>query len=245
MIVVVPVDPPSGELALSGLVDETPLRAGDASRLYEASLRDVTRSVAASGGDLLVNYRDRETLPETVAKADPEATIRELVVDAIGESADVRFERQVGSTRSARMGNTVTHLLEREGATSVAVLEPTAPLVRRTELDGAAMSLRTHDVVLGPSADGAVYLACFTDPIDFTDVYQRPALPRLARRSADEFAVGFAPTVPTIAERTGLAGTIAAIEARSVAGASIPEATATVVDELGLSIDETGSIVRS
>ncbi|MFP8954755.1 hypothetical protein ACLI4Z_17585 [Natrialbaceae archaeon A-arb3/5] len=244
MLVVVPVDPPREELVLSSLVETTSLTARDAVSLYEAAVTDVLRAVEESGGDLLVNYRDEETLPEAFADGDPEGDVRSLATDALETSEDVRFERQVGSTRSARIGNTVTHLLEREDVGSVGVLEPTVPLVGRSEIDGAAMSLRRHDVVLGPSSGGRAYVSNFTAPIDFTDAYEGVELSTLARRvEAAGLATGFSPFLPTIASESGLCATIAMIEARRSAGRPGAAATAAVVDELELSVGPDDSLV--
>ena len=260
MIVVVPVDPPREGLVLSSLVDETPLSAADARGLYEAAVADVCWAVAESGGDLLVNYRDAETLPDEFADGDgdPETEVRELVADALGEDAvagtgdadaedeGVRFERQVGSSRAARIGNTVTHLLEREGADSVGVLEPTVPLVRRTEIDSTAMSVRRHEVVLGPSSEGGTYLAGFAEPIDFTDAYATPEVTTLTARATDAgFSVGFSSMLPTVATPAGLRATIALLEARRIAEKPGGEATAALVDDLGLRVGEDGSLERA
>ncbi|QSW98627.1 hypothetical protein [Haloterrigena alkaliphila] len=253
MIVVVPVDPPREGLVLSSLVDETPLSAAAAVTLYEAAVVDVCWAVLESGGDLLVNYRDGDTLPDEFADGDPEAEVRALVVDALGDDAlagddgeGVRFERQVGSSRAARIGNTVTHLLEREAADSVGVLEPTVPLVRRTEIDGAAMSVRRHDVVLGPSTEGQTYLAAFGEPIDFTGAYAVPEVATLAARANDAgLGVGFAPMLSTVATPAGLRSTVALLEARGIAGQPGGEATAAAVDELGLSVGTDGSLERA
>lgn len=256
MIVVVPVDPPREGLVLSSLVDETPLSAAEALALYEATVTDVLRAVAASGGELLVNYRDAATLPDEFGDGDPEAEVRALTVDALGDLATgdtdgidgndgVRFERQVGSSRTARVGNTVTHLLEREDASSVGVLEPTAPLVRRTEIDGAAMSTRRHDVVLGPSSEGRTYFACFGEPVDFADAYAVPEVATLASRANEAgLGIGFAPMLPTVATATGLRSTIAILEARGVAATPGGEATAAVIDDLGLVVGEDESLER-
>ncbi|MFD1564634.1 hypothetical protein ACFR99_13915 [Haloarchaeobius amylolyticus] len=245
MIVVVPVAPPREELVLSSLVEQSPLSAAEAVSLYETAVADVLWAVASSGGDLLVNYRDAETLPDGYADGDPEAEVRALVLDALGEDAEVRFERQVGSNRAARVGNTVTHLLEREGADSVGVLEPTAPLVARTEIDGAAMSLRRHDVVLGPAERGRTYFAGFSEPIDFTDAYTTPELSTLAQQAADDgLGVGFAPMLPTVATPTGLQATVAGLEARQTADRPGAEATAALVDELGIGVGADGELER-
>ncbi|WP_226481961.1 hypothetical protein [Natrinema amylolyticum] len=245
MIVVVPVDPPRDGLVLSSLADGSPLTEAEAVSLYEAAVADVCWAVAQSGGDLLLNYRDAETLPEDHTDGDPEAEVRALALDALGEDAEIRFERQVGSSRAARVGNTVTHLLEREGAQSVGVLEPTVPLVDRTEIDGAAMSLRRHEVVLGPSTEGSVYFAGFAEPIDFTDAYATPELSTLARRTSDAgLGVGFAPMLPTVATPAGLRATTAGLEARRAAERPGAEATAALVDELGITVGEGGGLER-
>lgn len=245
MLIVVPVDPPRNGIVLSALVDRSPLSETEAVTLYEAAVTDVLRGVAASGGDLLVNYRDAKTLPDEYAGGDPEAAIRSLAVDALDDVTDVRFERQVGSTRSARVGNTVTHLLEREGVQSVGVLDPTAPLVERTQVDGAAMSVRRHDVVLGPSTGGRTYFAAFAEPIDFTDAYATPELSTLADRTAEAgHSLGFAPMLPSVTTESGLCATIAWLDARARTDRAGGAATAAVVDELGLRVGSDGGIDR-
>ncbi|MFP9192098.1 hypothetical protein [Natronosalvus vescus] len=237
MIVVVPVDPPHEALVPADLLEHPSVSAADATALYRAMVADVARAVDSSGGDLLINYRDEESLSDDVAGAidDPEATVRGIVADALEGTDEVRFERQVGSSYTARMGNTVTHLLEREDAQSVGILEPTAALVGRTQIDGVAMALRRNEVVLGPSHGGGIYLAAFSEPIDFTDAFAEPAVSTLAMRADEaDLGIGFAPRVPTVAEEQGLAGTCAEIEARRIAGRAIPVATASVIEDRGL-----------
>lgn len=275
MIVVVPVDPPRSGLVLSSLADSTPLTESEAAALYEAAVTDVLRAAEQSGGEVLLNYRDEETLPDEFVDAsdasgdtspDAELEIRELAGNAL-ESVDadeeasgsngpngsddadtIRVERQVGSTYSARIGNTVTHLLTQEDAGTVGILDPTAPLVGRTEIDGAAMSLRRHDVVLGPSSRGRAYFAGFTEPIDFTEAYEPPALSTLARRTTaaePDLQLGFAPMLPTVATESGLCSTIATLEARQQAGRPGAATTARVVSELGLSVGSGETLERT
>ncbi|ELY74227.1 hypothetical protein [Natrinema pallidum] len=245
MIVVVPIDPPREGLVLSSLADGSPLTEAEAASLYEAAVADVCWAVARSGGDLLLNYRDAETLPADEADGDPEAEVRALALDALGEDAAIRFERQVGSNRAAHIGNTVTHLLEQEGAQSVGVLEPTVPLVNRTEIDGAAMSLRRHEVILGPSDEGRVYFAGFAEPIDFTDAYATPSLSTMSRRASEGgLGVGFAPMLPTVSTPAGLRSTVAGLEARRAADRPGAEATTALVDELGLTVGDDGALER-
>lgn len=251
MLVVVPVDPPHEALAPDALtVDpETPLSATEATALYRAAMTDVVTAVDSSGGDLLVNVRDAETLPDEVGDSidDAEAEIRRLVGDALGDEAEFRIEPQVGSSRSARVGNTVTHLLEREDVNSVGVLDPMAALVGRTQIDGVAMSLRRNDVVLGPAQAGGIYMAAFTQPIDFSAIFEasQPPIEAIAKRAVDAgLGVGFAPRVPTIADERGLGATIAEIGAREVADLFVPRATAAVIEELGLEAGADGTLRR-
>ena len=144
------------------------------------------------------------------------------------------------------MGNTVTHLLEREDAGSVGVLEPTVPLVRRTEIDSAAMSVRRHDVVLGPAENGRTYLTGFGEPIDFTDVYAVPEVATLADRAREtDLGIGFAAMLPTVSTPAGLRSTIATLEARRIAETPGGEATTAVVEELGLTLGADGSLERT
>ncbi len=236
MIVAVPVNPPREGLVLSNLVEQTVLTPAEAATLYEAATVDVIRAVAASGGELLINYRDEESLPETHrTDVEPEAELRGLVARVLEGTDGVRFERQVGSTRAARIGNTVTHLLNEEGAASVGILEPTAAAVERTHIDGAAMSIRRNDVVLGPGTDGSASFTTFAAPIDFTDADTTPELATLAGRCQEaDLEVGLGPMIPTIGTESGLCGTIALCEARQVAGRAGLEATRAVVEELGL-----------
>lgn len=227
MIVVVPIDPSRDRTPLPGL--EGVLEPAERRQLYEAAAEDVARAVTESGGELLVNYREDDD-------DGGEAAARDVLADVSLDEA--RVERQVGSTRSARMGNTVTHLLREEEAASVGILEPTAALVARTEIDGAAMKIRGNDVVLGPAPGGAVYLAAFAEPINFTDAYTPPILATIARKAADaDLGIGFAPMLPTVETETGLRSTLAGIEARRAAGRPVPEATAAVLEGLAFATD--------
>lgn len=229
MIVVVPIDPTRDRTPLPGL--EGLLSPAERHRLYEAAAGDVARAVTESGGDLLVNYCEPDE-----NDGESEEAARELLAGI--EPDEARFERQVGSTRSARMGNTVTHLLREEEATSVGILEPTTPLVARTEIDGAAMKIRGNDVVLGPGPNGSVYFAAFAEPIDFDDAYAPSALSTMARKGAEEdLGIGFAPMLPTVETEAGLRSTAAGIEARRAAERPVPGTTAAVLEDLDLATD--------
>ncbi len=239
-VVAVLADVPEESGALAALTEETPLSESAATELYRAGLRDVVRSVAASGGDLLVNYRPR---------GDPDATeerIREVVAPALEgvDRADPRYEVQVGETPSGRAGNTVTHLLEEESVKSAAVVHPTAPLLGRTHVDEAAMKLRNSEVVLGPAVGGAVYYAGFTAPVDFETAFAPATVETLTdrARTADHDA-DFLATVPKIDTPAGLASTVALVRAKGAADRAVPGFTAEVFDRLGLSVTGEGSAV--
>ena len=149
---------------------------------------------------------------------------------------------QVGSTEAARAGNTATHLLETEGADSVSLLDPRAPTVARTDLDGAAMSLRSNETVLGPATGGRLYYHGMTDPIDFRDLYDPPELPTVARRAVDEgHGVGFVAMHPVVVTGSDLATLLTVIEARVAADARIPEATMEALYDLDLRVGARGS----
>jgi glycosyltransferase A (GT-A) superfamily protein (DUF2064 family) len=238
-VVAVLADPPREDLVLSTLPESTPLSASDAVALYEAALADTVTAVQDSGGECIVNYRDEDTLPEEHSEGDARAEIDALLADA--ELDDVRREVQVGSTPAARVGNTVTHLLEREEARTAAVLRPTAPLVGRQQIDSAAMKLRRHDAVLGPSTAGRVYYAGFAEAVDFEDALVHPALETLTTRVDDARATAdYLPALPSIATPVGLAETVATIRSRETTGLAVPERTAAAIEELGIRVDPDG-----
>jgi hypothetical protein len=248
-VVAIPADPPREGLVLSGLADSTPLTTDELADLYAAGLRDAVAAVVASGGDALVNYRPDDLLPEAhVAPDEPaESAVRSALADAVAPD-EVRFEKQVGSTPSARVGNTITHLLREEGATSAAVLRPTAPLVARTQVDEAAMKLRRSAVVLGPTDSAGTYYAGFTEPVDFEDVLSGPELETFTDRGREEgLEVDYLSTIPSMTTPTGLLGTVVQVRARTRAERSIPVYTAETIADLGLAVGEedgTPTLVR-
>lgn len=238
--------PPRPGLVLPGIADRTPLSEREAADLYEAALRDTVRAAATSGGDLLVNYLPEESIPETYAgDDDAEAELHAIVSEAVAavetdpHVEEPRFERQVGSTPGARAGNTVTHLLDAEGASGVMVVRPTAPLLGRTDVDGAAMKLRRSEVVLGPAPGGRTVLAGFTEPIDFEAAYTPPELETLTDRARDaDLDVDFVDPIPTVDTPDGLATTVSTIRARVRADRPVPGNTAEFVLDSGIAVRE-------
>jgi hypothetical protein len=239
-------DPPREGLVLERIAAGTPLTEREAADLYEASLKDAVRTGATSGADLLVNYRPDESIPEKYhTDRTAEAEVRDVVEAAMAEIADdphvgsTRYEVQVGSTAAARMGNTVTYLLEEEGVTGVGVLRPTAPLAGRKDVDEAAIKLRRSGVVLGPAPGGRVFYAGFKQPIDFEAANTPPELETLTDRAGDAgMDVDFVDTFPTVETPADLATTVSLIRAKVAADRPVPGNTAEFVLETGLAVRE-------
>ena len=222
-------DPPREGEVLSELVASSPLDAGEAADLYAAMLKDVCVSVEGSGGDLLVNYRD--------VGPDPEDALRDVVEPVLSDPDEARFEVQVGETFAGRAGNSVTHLLETEEVMTAAVVTPHAAFLGRTHVDNAAMKLRSSEVVLGPTTGGRVYYAGFADAIDFADAYTAPAVETLTDRALDAgLRVDFLPMLPVVETGSDLADSLALLRARERAERIVPQHTADVLGETGLTV---------
>ena len=237
--VAVLADPPVEGAVLPELAGG-PLDESEATALYTAMLTDVCRAVEASGAELLVNYRPADQVPDDV---DPKSAVREPLDAALDAPDAARYEVQVGSSHAARVGNTVTHLLEREGVETAAAVTPTAGLLTRQLIDSAAMKLRSAGVVLGPSTDGRVYYAGFADPIDFEEAYATPAVQTLTDRAMDaDLGVDFLPTTPVVETGADLKTVVPLLRARHRAERVVPPRTTTLVNELGLRVTADGLV---
>ncbi|MXR42240.1 hypothetical protein GRX01_12935 [Halobaculum sp. WSA2] len=243
-VVAVLADPPRPGLALPDLAETTPLSGADAAELYAAVLKDTFRAVERSGGDLLVNFRPDDLLPdEHVTDTASEAQLRALAGEALDDVTDARFERQVGSTLSARAGNTATHLLREEGVDSVALTRGTAPLLTRTVIDSAAMKLRGNQTVLGPSTRGRTYYAGFTAPVDYEAALEGPELETLVDRANDAgHRVEFLPMQVGVETAADLRDLLPVLWGRIETERVVPEHTATFVHEHGLRVRD-GAVV--
>jgi len=231
--VAVLADPPIEGFVLpdlaGGLLDES-----EATALYTAMLGDVCRAVEASGADLLVNYRPADQVPGDVA---PEAAIRELLEAALDAPGAARYEVQVGSSHAARVGNTVTHLLEQEGVKTAAAVEPTAGLLTRQQIDSAAMKLRSAETVLGPATEGRVYYAGFAQPVDFEAAYATPTVETLTGRATDAGqSVDFLPTTPVVETPRDLLTVVPLLRSRRRGERVVPPRTTTLIEECGLRV---------
>ncbi|SDM40181.1 hypothetical protein SAMN04487949_1538 [Halogranum gelatinilyticum] len=233
------VDPPREGLVGTELAETSPLTSSEAADFYAACIKDAILAAERSGGELLVNYRPDDLIPEEFhGEQSAEAEVRALVADALGDTSDVRFEVQVGSTFDARAGNTVSHLLREEGVQSVAIVRGNAPMLLRTAIDSAAMKLRTNDVLLGPSTEGRVYYAAFREAIDFEGAFETPELDTLADRADDTgHTTEFIPMQPVVETGDDLATFLPLLESRVTAERIVPKHTATLVRELGLRVE--------
>jgi len=231
------VRPPEPGTVLEPIVDADAVSADEAVDLYAAMARDVAIAVRASGAELLVNYlpADADDPTEPVEDEASLDAVRSMLAPALDDPDAPRYEVQVGSSLSARVGNTVTHLLDREGVKSAAVARPSAAMLQRRIVDSAAMKLRGSAVVLGPATDGRVSYAAFTEPIDFEDAFAQPAVETLTDRGRDAgLDVDFVETLPVAETPGGFATLVSQLRARRRADLWVPPHTAAAVEDLGL-----------
>lgn len=250
-VVAVLADPPRPGLVLPELAETSPLTEAEAAELYAALLKDTMDAIERSGGELLVNYRSEDLLPDEYAgtgDADAEVEVRAVAADALEDPESARYEVQVGSSFSARAGNTATHLLREEGVQSVAVVRGTAPFLLRSTIDSAAMKLRSNPVVLGPSFDGRTYYAGFAEPIDYAEAFRTPEVETLvARANEADVDAGFMPMQPSVERGDDLRTVVPMVRSRWQAGRIVPVHTAEFVVERGLRVvteDGTPTLVR-
>lgn len=235
--VAVLANPPVAGAVLRPLVEGSVVTDSEAVRLYRAMVADVCEAVHVSGAELLVNYRSAGDVPVDVS--DPEDELRTVVEGALDETEDVRYEVQVGSSFAARVGNTVTHLLEREAVQTAAAVTPGAVFLGRQHVDGAAMKLRRSEVVLGPATRGRVYYAGFSEPVEFTGAYDAPAVESLVDAASDAgLATDFVPMLPTLEAPADLRTVLPLLDARADAGVRIPSRTASVLADITPDVEE-------
>lgn len=227
-------DPPRPGLALPGLVSTGKLGSEAAASLAGAMLQDVAIGAANSGGELLVNHpMDEQLSPKYRRDMAPVDELRELIAGVLADPEAVRFEPQVGESRAARIENTVGHLLEEEGATSVAVLDGRAPTLDRTALDSAAMKLRRSEVVVAPAPGNRVAYLGLTEPLELADLAVPFELTAIADRAVEVgYEVDYLPMHPRVDDEAGLQTLTDLVAARRVARRRVPERTATVLETL-------------
>lgn len=237
-VVVLVADPPRAGLGFPRLAETSPLSSAEAADLYGAVLRDTLAAVERSGADLLVNHPTDDDLPAGQGTGtSPAAELRSVAATALDDPSDARFEPQVGSSFAARAGNAATHLFREEDARSVAVVRPLSPLLSRQVLDAAAMKLRSNAAVVGPAPRGRCYVAGFTEPVDFADAFDPPAVETLTDRVRDAGGeVDFLRPLPAAATGDDLLDLVPLLRARAAADRIVPERTARTLADLGLRV---------
>ncbi len=220
-------EPPVEECVPTVLPDSEPAAQV---ALYRAMVADVCDAIQHGEGNLLVNYRQPDAVPDGV---DPEQLLRELLDEELSEPEAVRYEPQVGESYSGRIGNTLTHLLDTEKKPTVAVTEPTAIFMRREHIGAAAMQLRSSDVVLGPAPGGRLYFAAFREPIDFKDAFAPPAVETVTERATSGgLDVSFLAMTPLLAETEDIETAVSYLRARKSAGRLVPQRTTACLEAL-------------
>lgn len=218
---------------LQGLVKEGRIDAEEARTLAEAVLKDTAAAVEASGGDLLVNHPPESRDGET--DSDSGAELRALLADVLSDPESVRYEPQVGDSATARVENACRHLIEEDDVPSVAIIDGRAPMLDRTDLDGAGMKLRRSEVVVAPATNGRVAYVGLTEPLDLEGLDWPFALEPLVERAAGQgLDVDFLELHPWVGDRHGLETVVPLIEARRRASRRVPEHTAAAIDSLQL-----------
>ena len=97
------------------------------------------------------------------------------------------------------------------------------------------MKLRSSEVVLGPSPDGGVYFAGFTEPVNFTDAFETPALETLTGRAIDAgHSVDFLQLSPVVESLPPLQTLSTLVASRAAAGRNVPPRTTAILEELAI-----------
>ena len=240
------VDPPREGHALQTVVEQTPLTQAGGVTLYEAMLADFFEVITETNADVLVNYPTADQFSDT--DVDPEREIRDVAARVLDEATlrEIRFEVQVGSSPSAHIGNAITHLLRDEDESSALYVDHRVPLLDRSIVDQAAITLRRSDTVIGPAADGNVFLAGFTDLVDFTDVLEDVPLETIVERSNDAGSpVDFVRRRDVVTDARTLGTIVSLLRARRNAETRVPSHTMRAIDELGLRLEDGDIVVES
>jgi len=235
------VDPPREGLVCADLVERTALSPADGVALYEGMLADFFATMAETNVDLLVNYPTPDLLPDEFAEGDAQAEIEAVAARVLDDEAmaDVRYEVQVGSSRAARIGNAITHLLRDENQTSAALIDHRVPLLERSVVDETAIKLRRSETVVGPAADGAVYIAGFKEPIDFTDLFDDQPIESIVERTvADGNGADFVRRREIPTNPRDLRTVVSLVRARRTAERWVPPHTTRVIEDLDLRVTD-------
>lgn len=213
--VVVLVEPVAGHPVVSAIRDHFAPGRAASRRVYRALLMDLLAAAAGSGGDVQV-----------AAPTDPaHITLEDLVADALGP------ETEVPITRHDNPAPTIDEIVgEQEGGS--AVIFPRSPLLRRTHLDAAAMRLRRHDVVLGPSAHHGLLYAAFASEAVVPDGHLRGLVDATDTFVAADRSVDFIDPWPALTSTAGVEGACALLTAYERSGRDVAQFTRAALADL-------------
>jgi len=104
-------------------------------------------------------------------------------------------------------------------------------MVRRAMIDGAAMRLRSAEVVIAPDTTGSVSLFGVAEPLELQTMPASAPVAMLADLAAAAgHRVGFLEMTPRVRSDAALAVTRRLLQARAAAGAEVPTRTANLLD---------------
>lgn len=234
--VAIMADPPIPGLVLRDLIGVVDLSADDVAKLYVAMFKDVMIAIEHSGGELLINYQSTENLPsEFNSDTDPADELASIATSVL--DGEPRLEKQVGSNKYERYRNTITHLLDVESVQSAAFVPACTPLMTRVIIDSAAMKLRRHEVVVGPTVNGDLYYAGFTAVPDLSiprDISPVEAVARHAVKAG--FMVDVLKDGHIVSDAGSLAELLLRVRTLRAANHPVPTFTAQWFDEHDIDI---------
>lgn len=238
--VAVELPPRNASRIASALARSTALSVTEASDLLLHVAKDAIRAVDRSGGDLVMLVPPEASSEEVFGWEDPRAEARRLAEEVItAETAPTVFEPPESEARRS-IAAVLSSLFRSTSAASAAILRPITPLVQRRHLDAAAMRLRTHDVVIGPSTGSRWYFAGVSDELTLPVAGADEHLTTLALAANEtDRSLDLLPILPGVLTDRGLAGVVSILEASLLAEKDVAPATHGWIDEVGLRSDPT------
>lgn len=180
-------------------LDDDPAR-----RVYRGVIMDLVSAAAGSGGEPVL------LVPAAGASIDAD----QLIEDAVGPTPDI-------PVHPYDPGELFFDAVGQVGEPT-AVISPANPLVQRTHIDAAAMKMRRHDVVLGPTAAGGVWYHGIHEPREGEWIDPAPGVTGIVEdHLAAERSVDFIPPWPDATTVPGWHGIESLLVAHHAVGREI------------------------
>lgn len=231
--IAVPCPPPGADRIHDRLATETDLDDQAIASLIAAVCQDACRAAVESGGEAVA-------VPLDPVTAIPGWGDVAGTVETIADSVDDGGALPVGPTVDSGGAWAVRALSiasDRSEAASIAILAPLSPMIQRRHVDAAAMRLRSHDVVLGPTSGSGWYFLGLDRAIDqgLPDAIRH--VHAVARRAVDDGrSLGTIPFLPGYRSGEELEGVIALLEIASWTDDGAAPYTRHWLDDDGLSL---------